>query len=804
MSWMHARLALRRSQVVSPLIVVFGLMVGDAASGSDGRQDFLEMNCVACHEGEFAEGGFDATELTADLDDSETQKRWIRIYDRVHSGEMPPPDAGELPADEAAAFLEELGGWVRGHQAERFRQQGRVRGRRLTDLQLERTLHDLLGIDIPLAAQLPEESGGEDFPTIAAGQSMSHFQLEQHLRVVDLALDEAFRRATSEPDDEVRELSAEDVVRRNPKRRTREPEMLDGKAVVWSAGLIFYGRLPATQAREDGWYRFRIKASALKSPKDRGVWCTVRSGRCVSSAPLLDWVGAFEATEEPREWTFEAWLPKGDMLEVRPGDTTLKKARFAGGQVGAGEGGPQDVPGVAIHSVKMERIHRGPADDRIARRLFGDLELRRPEKSKRGKNEDSTPELVSENPKKDAAELLTSFAGMAFRRPLSEQEITPYIDQFHRAIDDGEPLIEALQGAYRALLCSPRFIYFYEQPGRLDDDALASRLSYMLWNSMPDDELRQLAAEGQLSQPKVLHDQVERMLDAPRGKTFVRDFAADWLDLSQIDFTSPDSKMFRDFDLIVRESMLAETHAFLDEMIAENLSVEYLIDSDFSYLNSRLARFYEMEGITGDEVRKVSLDPNDHRGGVLTQGAILKVTANGTNTSPVIRGAWVAERLLGLHIPPPPQNVPAIEPDIRGATTIREKLAKHRSNDACASCHRKMDPPGFALENFNAAGQWRERYERKGSKGPRIDPSYEMPDGRHFEDIDTFRELVLEHPDTVARCVAEKMLSYGTGETIQFADREAIDEIVEQSKESQYGFRSLLHAVIASPVFQAK
>jgi hypothetical protein len=527
---------------------------------------------------------------------------------------------------------------------------------------------------------------------------------------------------------------------------------------------------------------------------------------------LLEWVSAFEATEEPNEWTFETWLPKGDLLEVRPGDATLKKARFRGGQVGAGEGGPQDVPGLAIHAVRMERIHRGLDDPAVRSRLFGDL-LDKGLLDKRllDKGDDLSArkrkrgiELKTDDPPAAIRERLGAFAEAAFRRPVDEASIEPYVARAIAAWEAGEPLAQVLRGAYRSLLCSPRFLFFYEQPGRLDDFSLASRLSYFIWNSMPDAELRRLAAAEKLSEPAVLHAQLERMLAAPRGEAFVRDFAADWLDLKRVDFNSPDRRMFPDFDLIVRQSMLAETHAFLDEMLREDLSVTRLIDSDFTYLNSRLARYYKLDPIAGDALRKVKLDPRDHRGGVLTQGAILKVTANGTNTSPVIRGAWVAERLLGMHIPPPPTNVPAIEPDTRGATTIREQLEKHRSNPSCASCHRKMDPPGFALENFDAAGRWRQRYERRRGKGPPVDPSYVMADGRAFEDVDAFRQRVLERPEAVARCVAEHLLSYGTGATIQFADRAAIETIVAEAKPADYGFRSLLHAVVASPVFQAK
>ena len=774
---------------------------------------FLQNHCVACHDGPEADAGLDLKSLSAPTDGSSELKRWVRIIDRVHDGEMPPKDTEPLPAPQRAAFVKSASDWLTAQQLEQWQKAGRVRGRRLTRLQTERTLHDLLGIDIPLADQLPEEPRTDGFTTVSDGQPMSHFQIQAHLNVVDAALDEAFRRATGPQDEWSKTLSAQELSRLNPKRRCREPELIDGKAVTWSSGLIFYGRLPATTARQSGWYRFKVKASALKLPDGHGVWCTVRTGPCVASAPLLGWAGAFEATAEPREWTFETWLPAGEMLEIRPGDETLKKARFQGGQVGTGEGGPQDVPGIAVHEVTMERIHRGPGNWGVRKVLFGDLEVKRGQPAKKiapGKWSKPVPgEVISQSPQKDLAELIHSFASMAFRRPTSAADVEPYLALANAVLDGNGSLQDALRSGYRAILCSPRFLYFQESPGKLDDYAIASRLSYFLWNSMPDAELRKLAETGKLNEKWMLKKQVERMLADRRGQEFVKDFAAEWLDLGLIDFTQPDRRMFRDFDQIVQQSMLDETHAFLQQMLDNNQSVRRLVQADETYLNSRLARYYRIDGVDGDELRPVSLDPDSHRGGgVLTQGAILKVTANGTNTSPVIRGIWVSERLLGLDIPAPPTNVPAIEPDIRGAKTIREMLAKHRSDASCAGCHVKIDPPGFALENFDAGGRWRDRYVagngRNVVRGPTIDASYDLPDGRHFKDAGEFQQLVAATPQTLAASVASKLITYGTGAPITFADRRDVEQIVAETSESDFGFRSLITNVATSQVFLTK
>ena len=798
-------LSVLRSSLVA-LLLIF-LCCWRIVSGSEndavpaGVQQFVANHCYDCHQGTAAEAGLDLASLSRDLDDEEAFARWVRAMDRVGDGEMPPPDSSMASSEEVEQFLQAAGQWLRGHQRQEFAEQGRVRGRRLTNLQVERTLHDLLGIDIPLAELQPEEPRPHLFATVADGQTMSRFQMEAHLAVVDAALDEAMRRVLGPEDNWQRTLDAKTLSRTRPQSRTREPELIDGRAVTWSSRLIFYGRLPATTARESGWYRFTIRASALKRPPEQGVWCTVRSGPCVSSAPLLSWVGAFEATKETKQWTFEAWLPRGHMLEIRPGDATLKMARFEGGQVGTGEGEPQNVPGVAIESIRMERFHRGPDNQQLRRLLFGDLPL---VAARNGR----PAEIVSERPKDDARHLIHSFAQRAFRRPVSEAELAPYVALVLAAIDAGEPLPTAVRDGYRALLCSPRFLYFHESPGDLDHWAIANRLSYFLWNSMPDEQLFQLAADGKLRDSQVLREQVERMLDLRGERTFVEDLAAEWLDLRLIDSTEPDRALHPSFDVIVQHAMLDETHAYLETMLREDLSVGHLIQSDFSYLNSRLARHYQLPGIFDDNMRRTQLAPTSRRGGVLTQGAILKVTANGTTTSPVLRGVWVSERLLGQPIPPPPAGVPAIEPDIRGAQSIREMLAKHRSDDACAACHVKIDPPGFALENFDPAGAWRDAYPRlaggRRTQGTRIDASYTLADGRAFEDIDGFRQLVLADPSPLAWNVAEKLLAYGTGASVALVDRDVVESIVRTAADTDFGIRSLLHAVVASPPFLSK
>jgi mono/diheme cytochrome c family protein len=806
LSYTDDRMVLR---VIRPFLLAFATLCAitcsvraeSPADPSDLRQ-FLGNHCLDCHAGSAPEAGLDLEKLSSNLEDPQILAKWIRIHDRVVAGEMPPADWDELAPEQRSAFVTATDHWLRETQQKSWRTHGRVRGRRLTNIQLERTLQDLLGVDIPLKSRMPEEPRNSLFTTEANSQPMSHFQLQQHLSVVDIALDEAFRRALVREQPYVRDFTARQISRTNPKRRTREPEIIDDLAVVWSGGVIFYGRLPATTAPVDGWYRFHVRAKGLKTPADHGVWCSVRSGKCVSSAPLLNWVTSFEATDEFQDWTFQTWIPAGHMLEIRPGDQTLKKARFAGGQIGSGEGEPQNVPGVAIQRLEMERIHLGPDTEAICAALFGDLEVTT------AASNWSQAKLESEDPQRDLQNLMRDFATRAFRRPILPEEIEAYVELASQTLADSGSLASALRVGYRSLLCSPRFLYHRETPGDLGPFELASRLSYFLWNRPPDATLLELAATNQLLKPSILRHQVRRMLAHPNGQTFVKDFGNEWLDLRDLDFTTPDRRLFPAFDFIVQHSMLSETQNFLQDLLDHNRSVTNLIHADYTFLNERLARFYGIENVFGDEIRRVDLSVDDHRGGLLTQGAIMKVTANGTATSPVVRGVWVSERLLGEDIPPPPANVPAIEPDVRGAKTIREMLEKHKSDTNCAACHRNIDPPGFALENFDPAGQWRDRYRKKKGKriekGSAIDTSYQFADGETFDNLQEFQKLVCNEPETLAGNLAEKLVAYGTGTAITFADRSAIADIVTKVAKEDFGFRSIIEEVVASRVFLSK
>lgn len=752
---------------------------------------FLDLNCYECHNDTEKKGGLDLEHLSFDPENPNSMKMWAIIHDRVRDNEMPPKDELMPEEGERADFLGTFENTLHTLSEDKLNALGRVRSRRLNRIEYENTLHDLLGIDIPLASYLPEDPEQNGFTNVAEAQQISYHLLEKYLEAADAALDESFDRALNPAPLKTRRFTAQEIAQgRNRVGNAREPFAIGEHAVSYSTGLSYHGRMQATKTPEDGWYRISFKAHAVNAPEGHGVWTSVRSGICYAVAPLMYWIGSFEARAEPQEFAFDAWIQKDHLLEIHPVDRTLK--RISGKSITDGNAPDLKGPGVAFTDLEIERIQIGPPPSELRDQLFGALPYRK-------------GDFASSQPKKDIAKQMTAFAQRAFRQPVGQKELAPYLAFATQAYEAKPSIKGALRAGYRALLCSPRFLYFNEALGTLDSYAIASRLSYFLWNRMPDDPLMALAQQGRLTQPEVIRQQVERLLEDPRSNAFIEGFADHWLELKEIDTTSPDEKLYPEYDEALKNAMLGETRSFLHEMLRNDLSVTHIIDSDFAMLNERLARHYGIEGVSGTEFRRVPLKPEYRRGGIITHGSILKVTANGTTSSPVIRGVWMLERILGERMAPPPDDVPAVEPDIRGATSIRDQLEKHRSTKSCNACHVKIDPPGFALENYDVIGGWRTHYRAlKGKRGPLVDAHYNLPNGRSFQDIEGFKAMILENPDQIARNLLEKTLIYATGASIEFADRREIDAMVEDLAPTSYGFRSLIHATVQSAIFLSK
>jgi hypothetical protein len=555
-------------------------------------------------------------------------------------------------------------------------------------------------------------------------------------------------------------------------------------------------------------------------------------------------VGAIDFTPKPTVGEIEVFLLPGEV--IRTDGSRLFRTRVNGTDEQyvnplATEDG---MPGYAVQWVEIEGpFYDDPVGGASYRLLFDNLKLVPSKDARTGVPlvigpapaagpggfgraaiREAPYEVESAEPRKDAERLLRAFLKRAYRRPVAEADVKRFLLLYDDQFKKGHGFTRSLLSAYSAVLVSPGFVFVETQPGRLDDRALATRLALFLWNSIPDDALRALADRDELSKPDVLRAQTERMLKDPKSRRFVEAFTDYWLDLRKIDDTSPSTTLYNDYELDdpLKLAAVEETRLFFAELLRVDLPARNVIDSDFTFLNERLADHYGIKGVSGVNFRKVKLPPDSVRGGLMTQASVLKVTANGTTTSPVLRGHWITERILGLDIPPPPPSVEAVEPDIRGAVTIRQQLEKHRTNAGCASCHRKMDPPGFALESFDVMGGYRERYRAvsykvKPARGygmngqafqfhyalP-VDSAGELPGGRPFKDVRELKKLLAEDEVPIARNLVRQLTVFATGAPVRFSDRAEVEKILAAAKANQYGVRSIVHTIVQSELFRNK
>lgn len=851
----------------------FPMLVAAAVAGlahAEGINAFLGRHCADCHTGPGSEGGLDLAALARDPGDRRAVAQWVAVHDRLAAGEMPPADADQPSAAERTATLSALAGWLSTADEAARRSEGRAIVRRLTAAEFEHALRDLL--DLPrlnVRRMLPEDGQRHGFDKIGDGLDLSPVQMEQYLAAVDKALDMAIATRATPPPTISKRFDVAPMLKFRQNLLSGAAVLLDGKRpeLAWCG-----------DGRKDPDEKPGVPSPALLSghsvgfftPKQGGhekyisfvpvfpgryrmrmsVWSFVWNRGTVEPSPRTEvatlqcdtrTLGYFDAPSlEPQVHEVTSWLPAGTPIMFDVASLT----NFSGES-------RDHRPGIAIDWFEAEGPLHETWPPESHRRLFGDLPIQpldaglpaKPpvratvEHSKwawPGRLDIPPRELnpplatvVSVDPAADATRLLAAFMPRAFRRAVTTDEVARYATLVRDRLEKGDCFEDALRQAYRAVLTSPYFLYRTEQPGALDDHAVATRLALWLWNGPPDDALLEIAAGGDLSEPDALAAQVERMLDDPRSERFITDFLDQWLKLADIDDTDPDQKLYPEFQFhYLKESMLEESRAFLRELVARNLPITSLVRTDFAMLNERLVQHYQITGlpensVTGSQIRRVALPKDSHRGGFLTQGAVLKVTANGTTTSPVIRGVFITERILGETIPPPPSSVPAVEPDTRGATTIRDLLTRHQADTACATCHRKIDPPGYALEAFDVIGGWRERYRSEGKGTPAteilfdgrkprfrlaaaVDASGTFPDGTSFDGFEAFRTILASQPDRLARAFVTQMMMYATGAEPLFADRAEIDRIVAATADTGHGIRSLLHEIARSPLFLEK
>ncbi len=871
-----------RAVAVLPLIAA--LLITDyfrPAQAADPAK-FLETHCYDCHDADKHKGNLDLTALKQDFADSDIFNRWVKVHDRIQNGEMPPKKKPRPSSDEIKGVMGWLDQSLITADRARLAREDRTAVHRLTRAEFENTIRDLFDMPgIPLKDSLPVDGTAYGFDKNSDALDISHVNVSKYVEAADHTLDLAIATRPEAPTVQKRRISlanpagfvahvvmnGDGILLRNKKPAPEFPAAGEYSHIDLSAherlgnfesdvtvGLFRHEDESVSPYFSDHVTiypgRYRVRTSLWSFQWDKGQVLPSRgieAGRLSVVQLTGDGrggqhpsyvLGYYDAPSlESKEHEVMTWLNHNEIIGFNVASLAPVANYSRKGRAMAFTG-----PGIACDWLDVE----GPLNDiwpPIAHRtLFGELPLTEFKAAENpgirppgrlqirqigaGKNRpDPSPGLWtvhSDQPLVDADRLLASFLPKAFRHPADEDVRKQYVARVDERLKAGDCFESAMRWAYRAALCSPDFLYHVEPLGKLDDYALASRLSYFLWNSMPDRRLTDLAASGKLHTPAILSEEVERLLKDPKSQRFIEDFLGQWLKLRLIAANDPDKKLYPEFSPYLQDSMVAETRAYFRELLEKNLDAGYLVKSDFAMINEKLAQLYGIPGVSGPAIRRVALPPGCPRGGFLTQAAILKVTANGTTTSPVVRGAFVMARLLGQPPEPPPPNIPAVEPDVQGATTIREQLDKHRADATCATCHAKIDPPGFALEAFDVIGGQRERYRSIGAGdpaprgsidpfigigfklGPAVDASGELPNERKFTGIGEFESILAADRTRLLKNLAEQLVVYSTGRENAFSDRAEIAGIVERTEKQGGGIRSLIHEVVGSSLFQTK
>jgi hypothetical protein len=804
--------------------------------------ELIRQSCLDCHDGPAAEGGLDLASLAFTLDDRSLRDRWILIHDRIQTLEMP-PDPDTLPDRDRKSLLDTLVNAIATADHADVIAHGRGPLRRLTREEYEQNLRDILQLPLlDIRDMLPEDREAQRFNKTATALDMSRVQLAAYLDAAEAALLQAIANGPEPPprtkyravaarlfsaNSTFGEREAMFFAKDNHAVGAKELEKLKDNpalelALFRSAHWPYFGYPRGFVAKLPGEYRVRFSARAVLQsegyqlqPATEPVPMTFRarkpsgpdvSGDVRATGGIMDIQpkpAVYETTVRllPTE-TFEyslSGLPVPLARNVNGGPPTYRYPPFP-------EGGQ---PGVAFQWLEVE----GPLPPASW-----------PPPSHRVLFDDFGPEVTSEHPTEDARRLLRRFVHLAARAPVPTEAVVRFEQLIQRRLEQGSPFPEAMLAGYKAFLCSSHFLYLREPAapasGGFDQYAIASRLSHFLTNTRPDAALMELAAAGKLRDADVLRQETDRLINSSNFDRFVENFTDYWLELRNIRRDEPDIRLHPEyrFDDYLIESMERETRKFFTAMIRDNLSASVLVDADFVFANDRLARHYGLEPLSGSKMQKVSLPDDSPYGGLLTQAAIMKVTANGTATSPVVRGAWIMERLIGQPPPPPPKSVPAVEPDIRGAKTIRELLALHTKSESCAGCHARFDPVGLALENFDILGRWRTRYrgmeqgetvtgiDRAGhdfayTLAEPVDASGQLLDGRRFADIHELKALLASNPRQLAGNLLHQFTLYATGTPVRFSDRAEIESILDACEPDGYRVRDLMQSLVQSRIF---
>jgi Protein of unknown function (DUF1592)/Protein of unknown function (DUF1588)/Protein of unknown function (DUF1585)/Protein of unknown function (DUF1595)/Protein of unknown function (DUF1587)/Planctomycete cytochrome C len=797
-------------------------------------QGFLQTYCNECHGADKQKGDrrFDELKLPAVKVDTLIELK--DILDQLNLGDMPPKKAKQPSSEERKIFIEQATQALTDGREKLASTGGSTVLRRLNRREYLNTIGDLF--DLNMAAfdptnQFPRDQSEENMENLGDVLQTSGYLLDQNLDAASVIVEKVFALQQPPPEQtwHFNGNFQSKGKQSNPQREYDNRylniyECTDSEKHVGGYAFIhdFKDGVPT-----DGLYDIKVLAHAMhrENPYDPKIFGIDprepyrlgvvpgddKAGPLEHPQPLQPMLAEFPMGDGKPEWhAMKVWLDAGHtprfVFPNGPRDARGSWQKIA--EYHKNKWPPTkkndripitDAHRIAVVDGKMPhiRIHevviRGPLTDGTA----------------------AIPQQValaeaSLDPKK-AREVLEAFASRAYRRPITQDELERHMDVALQRVRTGHTPQVAFKDAVKSILCSPAFLYHSQnvltddldpsKPPKLDGYALATRLSYFLWSTMPDEELIRLASDQQLTKTEVLLAQTRRMLASPRSDAFVSSFLDSWLNLRNLGGMPPDRKEFENyFYKGLEPAFKRETQLFMRDLIERDASIVHFLDSDYSFVNQPLATHYGLgelgEPARAHDFRKVSFK-DAKRGGLLGMGSVLTITANGIETSPVVRGVYLLENILGTPPPPPPDDVPAIDPDVRGAKSMRELLSKHRESASCMGCHQKIDPLGFALENFDPIGGWRDRIEKTN-----VDASGELPSGEKFSDIVGLKRILVQRQDMFARMLTDRLLTYACGRRIGALEEPIVESIVAELPQYEYGLRSLIEMVVTSELFR--
>lgn len=711
----------------------------------------IKEHCLSCHSGDNPRAGLSLSGYKTTASIQKASAIWEKVAQNVASGHMPPPNFPAPTKDQRQRLVAWLQSTLAGDCG--VKDPGRVTMRRLNRAEYDNTIRDLTGLDLHLSDKFPSDDVGYGFDNIGDVLTISPLLMEKYLSAAEVAA----KRAIMVPAVKAVRYQASDLRQ-------------EGGGGPSETGQVFFGAGAAFVSHDfpgEGRYKIRVSASGQQAGPDPVRMAVLLDGEKLSEVEVK------VPEDKPNVYEFEVDAKAGrHQVGVQFLNDYYKP------------GPPAEDRNLYVQWVEVQApvlpYENLPAHHR--RIVF--------------------LKPSAENRKVVARQVLARFATRAFRRPVLPTEL----DRLTQIVDlvqkDNQSFERGLQLGVQAILSSPHFLFRVEKDtatGQLSGYELASRLSYFLWSSTPDARLMELAGKGKLSDPDVLVAEAKRMLADPRSAALGNDFAAQWLNLRKLNNSQPDPKLFPTFNEALRGAMMTETKMFFNSVVKEDRSVLDFLGAKYTYLNGDLARHYGIPNVEGDEFRKVSL-VGVPRSGVLTQASVLTLTSNPTRTSPVKRGKWVLDQLLNDPPPPPPPNVPDLkEHDKITGATLRQRMEMHRKDPACATCHVRMDPIGFSLENFDATGKWRSEDE-----GVKIDNSGVLPDGTKFAGSDQLRTILLKQKGRFVHALSDKMLTFALGRGLEPSDRCYVDEIARSVEKQEYRFSSLIAAVVRSEPFRTK